>query len=188
MSDCLILDSSGWPMEVRPWQDAIGLTLDDKGFTLDEDTEKILHSANFECAMPRVVMLKNFVAVKLRTQIPFSRRNIAIRDDSRCQYCGLVLSSREYTMDHVIPRSKGGLSTWTNLVLACGRCNKSKANMTLEESGMKLLRGMPKQPKAHDNRFNFRLNIRDIRPEWKVYLGWDSEDASTAYWNAELEK
>jgi 5-methylcytosine-specific restriction endonuclease McrA len=89
-------------------------------------------------------------------RVPFSRRNLFLRDSYRCQYCGIRASSEELSVDHVVPRSKGGLSTWTNCVLACHGCNVRKGSRTPPEAGMRLLRA-PAQPR------------------WPVYLTFGSD-------------
>jgi 5-methylcytosine-specific restriction endonuclease McrA len=109
-----------------------------------------------------------------------TRRNIAIRDNSSCQYCGVVLETAEYTIDHVLPRARGGSSVWTNLALACVECNKRKSDRTPQEAGL-TLRQKPIEPKQFDPRFNFRLHIHALRPEWSDYKAY-------LYWNVELEK
>jgi 5-methylcytosine-specific restriction endonuclease McrA len=109
-----------------------------------------------------------------------SRRNIAIRDNSSCQYCGVVLETAEYTIDHVLPRARGGSSVWTNLALACVQCNKRKSDRTRQEAGL-TLRQKPLEPNQFDPRFNFRLHIHALRPEWSDYKAY-------IYWNVELEK
>jgi 5-methylcytosine-specific restriction endonuclease McrA len=78
--------------------------------------------------------------------VPFSRRNLFYRDNFRCQYCGVRTSTDNLSIDHVIPRSRGGLSTWTNCVLACHDCNVRKGNRTPHEASMRLSRS-PAQPR-----------------------------------------
>src|SRR6185369_15497990 len=104
-SDTLVLDMTGTPVGFVSWQRAVKLYWEDRAIILDEDANRILHSPSFEMNMPTVIRRKNSV-------VPFSRRNIAVRDNSECQYCGKLLKTHEYTLDHVVPRSQGGLSTW----------------------------------------------------------------------------
>jgi len=144
--------------------------------------------------MPRVIVVRNAWTKRRRQAVPFSRRNIAVRDNSECQYtgrwerdggprywvpCGEVLQTHQYTLDHVTPRSQGGVSSWTNLVLACIYCNKAKAGMTPKQAGMQL-RHKPVEPKVNDPKYNFKLHIRKLRPEWKEWTSW-------LYWNAILD-
>lgn len=181
MSECLVLDSNWTPVGFVGWQRAVKLWYEDRAKIIKEDESgKILHSQSFEMGMPRVIVVRNAWTKRQRLSVPCSRRNIAIRDNSECQYCGKVLHTHEYTLDHVVPRSRGGLSEWTNLVLACIRCNKNKAGHTLKESGLHLL-SIPTEPKASDPRFNFKLHINKLRPEWKEWSSW-------LYWNVVLDK
>ena len=144
-----------------------------------EDAKRVLRSPSFEMGMPRVIKLRNHISRKLRLKVPMTRRNIAIRDNSSCQYCGMVLETAEYTVDHVLSRARGGSSVWTNVVLACAQCNKRKSDRTLQEAGL-ALRQKPTEPNQFDPRFNFRLHIKVLRPEWSDYKAY-------LYWNVELE-
>jgi 5-methylcytosine-specific restriction endonuclease McrA len=181
MSDTLIIDRSGMPISFVNWQRAVSLVYTGKAHALYEDDSAILKSSCFEVNMPRVIQLKNEVKKRMfKNHVPFSRRNIAIRDNSKCQYCDQVLATHQYTFDHVHPRSKGGQSTWENLVLACLNCNKKKADKTLSQANLTLLR-KPTEPKANDKRFNFKLRINTLRPEWEPWSAW-------IYWNIVLDK
>jgi 5-methylcytosine-specific restriction endonuclease McrA len=180
MSDTLVLDTQGFPVAFVSWQRAVSLQWQDRAVVVSEDAERILRSPSFEMGLPRVIKLRNHISRKLRLKVPMTRRNIAIRDNSSCQYCGDVLETSEYTIDHVLPRARGGQSVWTNLVLACVRCNKQKSNRLPHEAGL-TLQQKPYEPNQFDPRFNFRLHIRVLRPEWKDY-------ASYLYWNVALEK
>lgn len=181
MSDTLVLDSNWTPVGFVSWERAVKLWYEDRAKIVKEDEQgRILHSQSFEMGMPRVIVVRNAWVKRKRLSVPCSRRNILVRDNSECQYCGRVLHLDDFTLDHVVPRSKGGLSTWENLVAACIRCNKYKAGHTLQESGMKLLR-QPLEPKANDPRFNFKLHINKLRPEWKEWSSW-------LYYNVVLDK
>jgi 5-methylcytosine-specific restriction endonuclease McrA len=180
MSDTLVLDTQGFPVSFITWHRAVNLWCQDRAVVVSEDAAVILHSPSFEMGMPRVIKLRNHISRKLRLKVPMTRRNIAVRDNSMCQYCGLVLETKDYTIDHVIPRSRGGHSVWTNLVLACAECNDRKSDRLAHEVGLSL-RQKPTEPSQFDPRFNFRLHIKVLRPEWKDY-------AAYIYWNVELEK
>lgn len=178
-ADCLVLDQNYKPVSVMNWQDVVTLYCKDRVRVVESDPERILRSQSFEMHMPVVVQLKNKFARRQRREVPFSRRNVAVRDHSRCQYCWKVLQTHEYTYDHVKPRSKGGQSNWKNLVLACVECNTRKSDRLCEEVNM-WPRVEPTKPSVEDSRFQFRLRIYKMKPQWvhfKDYL----------YWNAELE-
>jgi 5-methylcytosine-specific restriction endonuclease McrA len=179
MHDTLVLDLAGNPIGVISWQRAVKMYWEDRVDIVTEDQQgRILHSPSFEMGMPRVVRAKNYVVKRMRKSVPCSRRNVAIRDRSLCQYCGTLLHLSEYTLDHVIPRSKGGTTTWENTVLACVECNHRKDGRTPAEAGMRLLHA-PIEPKATEKNF-FKLHIRKLRPEWEPWSSW-------FYWNAELD-
>ena len=178
--DTLVLDTQGFPVAFVSWQRAVNLQWQDRAVGVTEDAKRVLHSPSFEMGMPRVIKLRNHTSRKLRLKVPMTRRNIAVRDNSRCQYCGVLLETKDYTIDHVVPRSRGGLSAWNNLTLACVTCNKRKSDSLPHEVGL-ALRQKPYEPSQFDPRFNFRLHIRVLRPEWKDY-------AAYIYWNVELEK
>lgn len=178
--DTLVLDPMGIPVQTMNWQDVMTLYVKDRFTIIESDENRVLRSPSFEMNMPVVIKLKNEFARRSRREVPFSRRNIAIRDRSSCQYCGKLLKTYEYTFDHVMPRSRGGVSKWTNLVLSCLKCNTFKANRTPEEAGM-YLRQRPTKPSIMDRRFEFRLKIKKIKPQWKPWESW-------LYWSAELEE
>ncbi len=160
----------------------------DRAVVVAEDAKRILRSPSFEMGLPRVIKLRNHISRKLRLKVPMTRRNVAIRDNSSCQYCGVLLETADYSIDHVLPRTRGGTSVWTNLVLACVDCNKRKSNRTPEEAGL-ALRQKPIEPNQFDPRFNFRLHIKVLHPEWEEYKQWImAEDEAWKYWNVELEK
>jgi 5-methylcytosine-specific restriction endonuclease McrA len=182
MSDTLVIDVSGMPVEFVNWQRAVTLFYNQRVRVLHSDPERILRSANknFELEMPRVVQLKNKVTKRMHRKVPLTRRHVAIRDNSTCQYCGDVLETSEYTLDHIVPRALGGTTIWTNVVLACVPCNKEKGCRPLKATDLRL-RSTPKEPSIWDKRFNFKLHIKRLRPEWQPWSTW-------IYWNVELEK
>lgn len=126
--------------------------------------------------IPRVVVLVAFDRLP-RMRVRFSRHNIYQRDDNTCQYCGKRFTRAELNLDHVIPRSQGGGTSWENIVCSCIPCNLSKANRTPTQAGMQLLRE-PFRPKWNPQ---FRPTGRGY-PVWRPFLSLI--DAS--YWNTEL--
>ncbi|UCD84860.1 MAG: HNH endonuclease [Deltaproteobacteria bacterium] len=130
--------------------------------------------------VPRVILLTGFDRIPKR-HVRFSRMNIYARDNNTCQYCGKTISRNQVNLDHVIPRSRGGTSTWENVVCCCFNCNRKKGGRTPEEAGMKLL-SIPRRPKWTPY-VNFSFS-RLTYQEWKPFLY--IVDAS--YWNVELEE
>jgi 5-methylcytosine-specific restriction endonuclease McrA len=165
MQDCLVVDSTHRPIAYCSWMEAVKLYYEGVADIIKEDAEKEIHSPSVTMKVPRVIAIRNYVSKRFgRDTITLTRRNIAIRDERKCQYCGLELSNDEQTLDHVIPRSRGGKSSWDNLILCCKPCNRLKADLTVEEAGMKLL-SIPKKPKPG---VQYR-GIGHVRPEWADY-------------------
>lgn len=116
--------------------------LDERG----DNTDWIL-AVNFPIQVPRVVRLLHYDRIP-REAVKFSRRNVFLRDENRCQYCARHFSTHKLSLDHVLPRSRGGQTTWDNVVTACLRCNVHKGGRTPNEAGMMLHR-RPSKPKRN---------------------------------------
>ena len=130
--------------------------------------------------VPRVILLQAFDRVP-RRHVRFSRINIYARDSNTCQYCAQRKPRSELNLDHLVPRSQGGRSTWENVVCCCRECNRRKGGRTPEQAGMRLVR-RPVKP-----RWTPVLSVlgnRDGYPEWRPFLS--VVDAS--YWHAELDQ
>jgi 5-methylcytosine-specific restriction endonuclease McrA len=128
--------------------------------------------------VPRVILLVSYDRVPKR-QVRFNRYNIYARDKSICQYCGKKLPRHDLNLDHVIPRSRGGISTWENVVCSCLDCNRHKGGRTPQEAGMTLLKpaGKPKwTPYMTDSLTVVRYK------EWLPFLNM----VDLSYWNTEL--
>jgi 5-methylcytosine-specific restriction endonuclease McrA len=180
MSEILVLDMNWQPQSFCTWKRAAKLLYEGRAQVVKEDEDgRRLNTPSFSYGMPRVIVVRNAWVRRKRMAVPFSRRNVYVRDNGECQYCGKVLHTSEYTLDHVVPRCQGGISSWMNLVLACLRCNKRKSGMTPSEAGMHLLK-QPVEPKPNDPKYNFKLHIRHMRPEWKQWESW-------LYYNIVLE-
>src|SRR5689334_24757151 len=102
----------------------------------EEENGHFLHAARLAMRVPSVIRLLEYRRIPHQSRA-LSSKNILLRDRNTCQYCGVVLSHGELTLDHVVPRSRGGLSTWENLVACCHGCNRRKANQLPTEAGMK---------------------------------------------------
>jgi 5-methylcytosine-specific restriction endonuclease McrA len=135
-----------------------------------------LHTVRLTIAVPRVVRLLSFDRLP-RQSVTLNRRNIFARDHNRCQYCGKSKSTSELSLDHVIPRTRGGQATWENLVCACVKCNVKKGGRPPREAGMKLIT-KPIKPKRSPV---IMINLVDGRyRSWKQFL-------DHAYWSVELK-
>jgi 5-methylcytosine-specific restriction endonuclease McrA len=135
---------------------------------------RMIRTVRLEIPVPEVILLLTYDELPQR-QVPFTRRNLYRRDGYRCQYCGLGRPTEELSIDHVLPRSRGGKSTWNNCVLACTECNRRKANRPPEEAGMILLKH-PRRPKWPPT-LTFHLGSR--KQSWQRFV-------NEAYWNTEL--
>jgi 5-methylcytosine-specific restriction endonuclease McrA len=159
MGRALVLNASHQPLAVVSARRAVVLVLMDKAEVLVSDGI-VFHAERIAVEAPSVVRLHYFVKVPYRAQAPLTRRAVFARDAWTCQYCG---GSAE-NLDHVVPKSKGGLHTWENVVAACRRCNSRKENRRPEEAGLRLAR-VPYAPPD-----GFRLSLGHLEPKWEPYL------------------
>ena len=163
----LVLNASYEPINVCAARRAIVLVL--KGVAMaEEENGHFLHAARVTVRVPSVIRLLEYRRIPHQTRA-LSRKNILLRDRNTCQYCGVALASSDLTLDHVVPRSRGGNSTWENLVACCHSCNRQKGNRMLSEiEDMTLLRE-PRPFSLHTSRQIMRMLGRgDDR--WRKYL------------------
>lgn len=132
----LVLDRAFQPLRAIGWERAITLELCERVEVL-EYYDAVIRTTREAFRLPAVIRVPSFFR-RLPQRVALTRRNVLIRDGYRCQYCGLTPTLRELTIDHVMPRSRGGRSSWDNLATACGPCNRQKGNQTPEEAGMPL--------------------------------------------------
>jgi len=136
-------------------------------FSQEEPHPESITTISFRIRVPRVILLAVFDRLP-KKEVKFTRHNIFERDKNTCQYCGKVFPTSELTLDHVVPRSRGGLSTWENLVACCHVCNRTKGNQLLEEIEMRLLRE-PRSFNLHTSRHIMRMIGRSDE-KWRKYL------------------
>lgn len=192
---CLVLNRHWQPIQTASVKDAIGLVAKGSAFVIDPATferhdlmswgevskamktvgEGMIRSQHLAIVPPEVVVLTAYDGRGERSVV-FSRKNIFKRDRYTCQYCGCQPGPEELTIDHVMPRSRGGTSTWENCLLACVACNKKKADKTPAEAGMPM-RKVPKKPSW---KTLSQVHPRARRESWEQFLG-------RAYWEVELE-
>jgi len=137
----LVLNANYAPLTICSVKRAICLIYLDKVDILEERQE-LVHSPSINMPIPSVIKLRSYLRYN-SIEVILSRRNILLRDNFECVYCGT--KSRTLTIDHIIPRERGGPDTWDNLVTACSPCNLKKSNRTPEEAGM-VLRKRPIKP------------------------------------------
>jgi 5-methylcytosine-specific restriction endonuclease McrA len=151
---------SYYPLSLWSWQDAIKAICLDRVHVVS-NYDRIVKSPSFEMFLPSVVSLKDYV--KPARHPAFTRFNVFLRDRFQCQYCG---SKDDLTFDHVIPRSKGGLSTWDNIVASCAPCNRRKGDRLPHQVNMHP-RVKPRMPNPH---VFIQLASPTIPATWKPYL------------------
>ena len=172
MQQVLVLNASYEPLNVTTVRRAHVLVFKGKAEVIEELTQQ-LHSATDTYPWPHVIRLVAYVRVPRAVQRKISRRALFARDDWRCVYCGT--KSGRLTLDHVVPRSRGGESVWENVVTACAPCNHKKGNRLLEEAAMELLH-LPKPPAPV---LFIRLAAPKIPTGWQPYLAsWGSATAA----------
>lgn len=191
----LVLNRHWSPIQTTTVREAIGLIVKGAALVIEPGTFRthdleswndvsrarvrletvVIRSARLALVVPEVIVLTTYAGQGERAVV-FSRRNLFKRDHSTCQYCGAQPGPQELTIDHVLPRSKGGYSTWENCVLACVACNTRKANRTPEQAGLKL-RKAPRRPSW---KALATFPLRERRESWDQFL-------SRAYWEIELE-
>ena len=162
MPGTLVLNASYEPLCVVSMRRAVVLVLAEKAYVV-ESGDGFMHSAHRCVPIPQVVRLARYVRVPFRRQVPLTRRAVLARDAHRCVYCTVKAD----TIDHVVPRSRGGRNEWTNVVAACARCNHRKGDRLLTEIGWTLPRS-PMQPSAS---VALVLGWAKRDPSWDRYLG-----------------
>lgn len=158
----LVLNAGYEPLAVVSDRRALILVLGGKAAVLEADDDRPLRSMHVEFARPRVILLNRYVRMPMARRAPVSRKGVLRRDDHCCAYCGRFAN----TIDHVVPRSRGGADSWENLVACCLRCNNVKGDRTPEEMGWRL-RWQPAAPAMRP--WPLRGAEREL-PEWSAYL------------------
>ena len=162
----LVLNASYEPINICAARRALVLVL--KGVACaEEHAPSAVHSARHSMRLPSVIRLLEYRRIPHQTRA-LSRKNILMRDRYTCQYCLRSSPQVELTLDHVVPRSRAGETTWENLVACCHHCNNRKGNRTPEEAGMKLAR-LPRPFSLHTSRHLMRL-LGKSDDQWRKYL------------------
>lgn len=162
---------SYFPLSLWSWQEAVKAVFLDR-VNIVSHYDEVVRSPNFEMRLPSVIALKDYVATCRRPA--FTRFNVFLRDRFTCQYCGEPHASHDLTFDHVMPRSKGGRTTWENVVTACGACNLLKGNRLPHETGMFPMQ-RPCQPTTRLLQENGRaFPPNHLHRSWRDFLYWDT--------------
>ena len=160
---------SYYPLSLWPWQDAVKAAFLDR-VTIVAEYDRVVRSPRTEIRIPSVVVLKEFV--KPQKRVAFTRFNLFLRDEFCCQYCG---GRGDLTFDHVIPRARGGVTSWENVVAACGPCNLRKGSKSLKQVGYHL-RNKPTAPSAEMmQNMGRKFPPNHLHESWMDFLYWDAE-------------
>jgi len=178
--ETLVLSTRYEPVARVSWERAVTLFFAGKVEVVEEYEDRCIRSVTLELRMPSVIRFLRGVRA-FRKAVRFCRENVLARDEGRCQYCGRKISRTEATYDHVVPRARGGVTSWDNVVIACFRCNQKKGGRTPAEAGMKL-RVAPAKPKAL---LGTRLTLAYDKG---IPLSWRKFVRDAAYWQVELEE
>ncbi len=176
LAEVVHIESSGeesqWQnLDFAEWRELSQLKLE-----FQPDEYDWIHTVRFQIAVPRIIRLLAYEKLP-RQEVKFNRRNIYARDSGRCQYCGKKMPTSELSLDHVVPRSQGGKSSWVNIVCCCVRCNVKKGGRTPEQARMKLI-SKPVKPR--------RSPVINIRLADQRYASW-KQFLDLAYWTVELK-
>lgn len=163
---------SYYPLSVWPWQEAVKAMFRNSVTVLSE-YDRVVRSPSFEFKLPSVLVLNEYVPAARRPA--FTRFNVFLRDEWYCQYCSQKHATNELTFDHVIPKSRGGKTSWSNIVTACRSCNTKKGDKMPSRCGM-YPKTDPRQPtifELQDKGRKFPPNF--LHKSWGDFLYWDSE-------------
>jgi len=177
---CLALNADGrplstWPLSILTAEEAIVAVVKDRAVVLEEWPEAF-RSPSTEIRVPKTIMLRDYVRIESTPK--FCRRSILLRDGFQCQYCGGLRDSEELTFDHVLPRSAGGRTEWSNILTCCTACNALKRDRLPGQKGAPMPLKRPRQPTTQELLTAGLAHLdAETRETWASFL----------YWNAELE-
>ncbi len=168
MENTLLLSAGFEPIRVISWKKAITLVLLGKVEVLEAYHLEI-HSPSLTLKLPAVIKLTRYLK-PIPRRVKFSRQNLFSRDNYTCQYCHRHYPANKLTYDHIVPRSKGGKTSWTNVVTSCMRCNLKKGNKPLHSLNYRLL-NEPKEPRWLPQ-FSQAFHRSSAHPIWQTYLAY----------------
>jgi len=148
--DVLVLSTGFEPLYRVGWNKAIGDVFRGRVEIIENSKTRVIGTTSGTIPMPEIIRFKNGAYahqwIKNAQRLKLSRKNLWMRDACKCQYCGCDVGMKHYEMEHVIPKSRGGMTVWENVVVSCSTCNKKKGACTPTEANMKLLK-QPTRPK-----------------------------------------
>lgn len=172
LAEVVSIEDGQWcTYDFESWRDISDLRREFK-----EPQQDWVQTVHFEIEVPRIIRLLRYDRVPKQT-VKFNRRNLFARDENRCQYCGKRFATSELSLDHVVPRSQGGETSWENIVCACVECNVRKGGRTPNQARMHLIKA-PKRPKTSPL-VSIKLGNQKYQ-SWKTFL-------DTAYWTVDLK-
>lgn len=160
---------SYFPLSLWSWQDAVKAAYLDR-VTILAEYDQVVHSPSMEIRVPSVIVLRDYIQTS--KMAGFTRFNLFLRDEFTCQYCG---SKGDMTFDHVIPRTRGGRTTWENVVAACGPCNLRKGSKSVREAGFNLHRTPSEPTSAQLMNAGRKFPPNHLHESWMDFLYWDAE-------------
>lgn len=184
----LLINADYQPIRLISWKKAVALIYNEKAELVENYAGRVVHTVSQWFDLPAVIRLIHHHKIKVRVR--FNRKNVLARDNFTCAYCGVRPWKEKYpdydrlTLDHIVPRSKGGRTTWLNIATACVECNRKKADKSMAEAKMKL-RFEIKSPNPMDI---LRMSVTKypMQKEWIDYLPPQAKDWAN-YWTVELE-
>ncbi len=186
MDNVLVLNVGFQPLAVINWMDAMTMIFNRRAEVVQYHENRVVRSASEEWMVPSVIRFLKWNSAKFFCRsVRFTRKNVWLRDGGSCQYCACSVKVTDFTYDHVLPVSKGGKTTWENIVVACVSCNQKKQDRTPEQAKMKL-RSKPIKPKSLPK----EKGVNSAGLFWKEQMpvDWRSYFVSESYWNDLLEE
>ena len=160
---------SYFPLSLWNWQDAIKASMSNR-VNIIAEYEEVVRSPSVQIKIPSVVVLKQYI--RPTSASAFTRFNLFLRDEFKCQYCG---AKGDMTFDHIVPRSKGGRTTWENVVASCQKCNLRKGSRSIRTAGLVLRRKPIKPDPEYLRNQGRKFPPNYLHESWMDYLYWDAE-------------
>ena len=160
---------SYYPLSLWNWQDAIRASISNR-VNIIAEYDEVVRSPSIEIKIPSVVVLKHYI--RPTSASAFTRFNLFLRDEFKCQYCG---SKGDMTFDHIVPRSKGGRTTWENVVASCQKCNLRKGSKSIKNAGLRLRQKPIKPDPEYLRNQGRKFPPNYLHESWLDYLYWDAE-------------